>query len=325
MKIPRRQCLGPAGAALAIMLATLSSHGAWAQARAVKIVVPYAPGGAADSLARLLAEQFGRTQGQAMVVENRPGAGTVIGTEAVSRAAPDGTTVLIVSNSFLINAHVRKLSYDPLTSFEPICNLVQSPGVFAVTSASPYRTLGDLLAAARTKPGALTMAASGPGTGFHIGFEQLKRMAKVDLTFVPFTGSAPAVNALLGEHVTSAFADYNVVSEHIKAGKLRALAFALRTRLESLADVPTVTESGFDDYEADLWYGLVAPAGTAKETLAQFADRLTAAVQVSEIKARLVAIGLYPVGLCGTAFGAHLRKQYETYGRIIREANIKAE
>src|SRR5439155_21665697 len=172
-------------------------------------------------------------------------AGTMIGTEAVSRAAPDGNTVLIVSNSFVINAHLKKLAYDPLTSFEPICNLWQSPVVFAVNSASPYHTLADLLTAARGKPGALTMGGSGPATGHHVAFEQLKQAAKVNMTFVPYGGAVPAVNALLGDHIASAIGEYGVVVEHLNSGKLRALAVAPRTRIEPLPDVPAVEESGF--------------------------------------------------------------------------------
>jgi tripartite-type tricarboxylate transporter receptor subunit TctC len=145
------------------------------------------------------------------------------------------------------------------------------------------------------------------------------------LIFVPYTGSAPAVSALLGEHVVSGIADYGVVAEQLKAGKLRVLATTSRTRIEPLPEVPTVAESGFKDYEADAWYGIVAPAKTSKEILSQLTIWLTEAMQVSEVRAKLVALGLYPVGSCGTDFGAHIRKQYDEYGRVIREANIKWE
>ena len=147
------------------------------------------------------------------------------------------------------------MSYDPLASFEPICRLVISPTVYSVNSASSYRTLTDLLDAARAKPGTLTLAGSGPASPFQIGFEVLKRAANVNMTFVPFPGGAPAINALLGGHVTAMFGTYSTASEHVKAGKLRALATASRTRLEALPDVPTVDELGFRDYEVDLWYG----------------------------------------------------------------------
>jgi len=311
---------------LTVLIAlALSGHGGWSQTTGtIKIIVPGPPGASTDTVARLLGEQVGRAERLTIVVENRPGAGNVIGTEAASRAAPDGNTLLINANPFVIDPHLRKLSYDPLTSFEPVCHLVNSPLVIVVNSASPYRTLGDLLGAAHAKPGELTLAAVGPGTASHIGFEVLKRAAKVDITFVPYLGNAPAISALMGQHVTSALTGYTVVAEQLKSGKLRALASATRTRSELLPDVPTVAESGYKDYEVDFWNGLVAPAKTPKATISQLADWFTTALHVPEIKARLLAQGLFPVGTCGADFAAHLRRQYDEYGRVIRAANIRA-
>jgi len=305
---------------------TLDGQVAWPQAtRTIKIVVPFQPGGTADILARLLAEEIGRTHGPTVVVENRPGGGSVVGTEAVSRTAPDGNTLLINVAEFAINPHLRKLNYDALTSFEPICHLVNAPTVIAVNGSSRYRSLLDLLDDARDKPGLLTMASVGPGSPFHIGLEMLKRAAKVDITFVPYPGNAPAVNALLGEHVTSMFATYSNVAEHLKLDKLHVLATATRTRIASLPEVPTVAESGYKDYEVDSWFGVVAPAKTSKETVSQLADWFTAALQIPEVRKKLDVLGLYPVGTCGADYRAYIRKQYDMYGRVIREANIKAD
>ena len=293
--------------------------------RPIKIVVPLAPGGATDILARLLAQQIGRANGPTMVIENRPGAGGVIGSEAVARATPDGGTLLLTANSILITPHLRKLNYDPLSSFEPICFLVRLPFVIIVNSASPYRTLADLIDGAHAKPGELTLAASGPATSTHIAVEMLKRAANVNMTFVPYPGAAPAVNALLGQHVTAALVDYAGVAEHLKAGTLRALATGSRTRIESSPDVPTVAESGYRDYEEDLWDGVLAPAKTPDATAVRLAQLFTAALQAPETRSRLVAQGFFPTGTCGADFGAFIRKQYEEYGRNIRDANIKAE
>jgi tripartite-type tricarboxylate transporter receptor subunit TctC len=169
-------------------------------------------------------------------VENRPGADTIVGTEAAARSAPDGSILLINANPFVTNAHLRKPNYDPLTSFEPICHLASSPIVIVVNSTSPYRTFADVLAAARASPGTLTLASI---PTFRIAFEMLKRAAAVDMTFVPYPGNAPAVTALLGDHVTSVLAVYPTVAEQIRANKVRAVVTTSPTRIEALPDLPT--------------------------------------------------------------------------------------
>ena len=310
---------------LAALVATFGNSASSQTARTVRLVVPYTPGSGPDILARLVAEQAGRQNGPTVVVEDRPGAGTVIGTEAVARSAPDGNTVLMVAPSFIINPSLRKVNYDPLRDFEPICHLAATPMVIVVNAAAPYRSLADLLDAARAKPGELTLGSGGPGSSLHIGFEILKRAAAIEMTYVPYNGNAPAINALLGGHLTSVYADYPTVVEQLKAGALRALAVGSRRRAEALPDVPTVEESGFKDYDLDIWYGLVAPAKTPNDALAQAADWSASAVKTADIKPKLTLQGLYPVGICGAPFGAHLQKQYEDYERVIREAQIKAE
>jgi len=280
MKLPRRKFLHLAVGAAAlgsILSMGMFSHTAWSQTgRSIRIIVPFPPGGATDLLARVLADQVGRAQGLTVVVENRSGAGSVVGTDAAARAAPDGNTILLYSKEAIINPHVRKVSYDPLTSFEPVCRLVISPTIYSVNGASPYGTLADLIDAARAKPGTLTLAASGPASPFQIGFEVLKRAANVNMPFIPFPGGAPAMNALLGGHVTAALSTYSAASEYLKAGKLRALATAARVRLEQLPDLPTVQESGYRDYEVDIWYGLVVPAKTPRQSITQLAASLPA-------------------------------------------------
>src|SRR5437764_10295505 len=266
-------------------LLTIFAQVAWSQAtRTVKIVVPYTPASGPDILGRLLAEQVGRATGATVVVEDRPGAGTVIGTEAAARAAPDGNTVLIVAPSFVINPSLRKVNYDPVADFEPICQLAATPMVIVVNGNSPYRSLADLISAARARPGELSLGSGGPGSSLHIGFEILRRAAGIEMTYVPFGGNAPAINALLGGHLTSVYADYPTVVEQLKAGALRALAVGSRRRAEALPDVPTVEESGFKDYDLDIWYGLVAPAKTPSDALAQAADWSASAVKTADIK-----------------------------------------
>jgi tripartite-type tricarboxylate transporter receptor subunit TctC len=313
-------------ACCAVVVVALSGEGASSQSgRTIRLVVPVPPGASTDAVARLMAEQIGRAQGVTIVVENRPGASGMIGTEAVSRAAPDGNTLLMTANTYLIDAQTRKANYHPVTAFDPICYLVQSPAVFVVNSASPYKTLKDLLDAARARPGELSMAAVGPGTTFQMGFNTVTRAADVSMTFVPYQGSAPAATAVMGQHVTSAFAGYAVVSENVKADKLRALAVATMKRIEPLPDVPTFDESGFKNLEVDNWFGIVAPVGTPKEILSQYAGWLKAALADPDVKAKLALQGLYPVGMCGDEFAAYVRKRFDDYGVMIRESNIKTE
>jgi tripartite-type tricarboxylate transporter receptor subunit TctC len=324
MKFPRRQFLYPAAAALLTLLTPFEDV-AWSQTTGpIKIIVPVPPGSANDVLSRLLADNISRTQGLAVLVENRPGANSVIGTEAVLRASPDGNTLLINSNPFLINPLVQKLNYHPLTSFEPICNLVRSPTFIVVNKAAPYRTLADLLDAARATPGQLTMASVGPASATQIAFELLKREAKVEMTFVPFPGISPTLNALLGDHITAVFGTYGgEMAAHLKAGTLRALAVASPTRIEAPPDVPTVAEFGYKEYEVNIWSGMVAPPRTPSSTIARLTSWFIAALQMPDVREKLVVQGFYPIGTCGVEFGTLLRKQYDDYERIIREASIK--
>ena len=323
----RRRCVHWGLSVFAAVMPVLGlATAAWPQTRTIRIVVPFPPGGGADTLVRLVADQVARTQHLTTVVENRPGAGTSIATEAVSRAAPDGNTVLLVANSFVINPSLKTLNYDPHTSFEPICLLTRSPNAIVVNSASPYRSLSDLVGAARARPGALTMAFQGPATSQHIGFEKLKRATGIDMISVPFTGSAPAVNALLGGHVAALIVNYPSAMEQIRAGRLRAIAVASAARVASLPDVATIGEAGYPDYkEEDVWFGLVAPASTPREAIARLAGWFTDALRAREIEPKLALLELYPAALCGADFAAYLRRQREDYGRIVREANIKAE
>jgi tripartite-type tricarboxylate transporter receptor subunit TctC len=277
--------------ALAAALLTASAGlNAWSQATGpIKIVVPYTPGSGPDILSRLMAEQIGRAQGPTVVVENRPGGGTVIGTEAVERAEPDGRTVLLVANSFVINPPLQRASYNPSTSFEPVCYLAATPMVLVVLGSSPYRTLNDLIAAARAKPGELAFASGGPGSSLHIAIEVLKRAANLNITYVPYGGTAPATS---------------------------------HARIETLPDVPTLGETGVSNYEAEIFYGIVAPAKTPSDVLNRLSGWFSSALKAPDMKPKLAQQGLFPVGMCGAEFGAYLRRQVEEYSRVIREADI---
>src|SRR5262245_27410912 len=284
MKLPRRLFLHlAAGAAALTVLLAFPAHRAWPQATTpIKLVVPYPPGGGIDSTARIMAEEVGRTQGVVVVVENRPGAGTVIATEAVSRAKPDGNTLLLTLNSFLVAAHTHKLSYDPLTSFEPICMTATTPLVIVVDARSPYRSLDDLIRAARSRPGELTYSQI-TGTFSVAGFERLSRDAGMKMTLVPFAGNAQSVTAVLGGHVTATIVDYPSAAGQLRAGSMRALATPSHMRMEWLPEVPTVAELGLQELDLDLWYGLFAPKATPKARVDQLADWFTTSVRRPEV------------------------------------------
>ena len=323
-QVSRRRLIQLTAAAAGLtLLPSVADRQAFSQApKTVRFIVPFPPGGGADLLIRVLAEQIGRNAGVATVVENRPGAASIVGTEFVSRAAPDGGTVLIAANSFIIHPFFKKLNYDPLTSFAPIVWLATSPQVVAVNAASPFHTLADLVETARAKPGELTNASVGPATTQHIAFELFKLRANIKMIYVPFNGNGPAVNELLGGHVNAVMANYAEVAEHIKAGNLRALAVGSPMRLEWMPEVPTIAESGYPGYEVSVWYGLFAPAGTPASVIDQLGQWCRTAMLAPELKPKWALQGLRtgrqtrgrtcraPAQAAGGIWPRHSRGQY---------------
>jgi tripartite-type tricarboxylate transporter receptor subunit TctC len=307
-----------------VLVAALGTT-AWPQSgRTIRLILPFPPGGPADAMARVLADQIGATGGPTMVVESHPGASTEIGTELVSRAEPDGNTLGIISNSFVTLPHLRTLKYDPLKDFVPICELASFPPLIVVNSQSPYQTLAEFIDAAHARPGMLTLASIGPGSSSQVAFEMLKRAAKANITFVPFPGYTPSIQAVLGSQVTSAIADLSTLQGQLKSGQLRALATLAGNRIGLLPDVPTVRESGYD-VAAEFFGAVVAPAKTPKDTVTQLIGTFTAAMQAPKVKAKFTDLGFYPGGTCGADFSALLHKQYDEYGVIIRDANMKTD
>jgi tripartite-type tricarboxylate transporter receptor subunit TctC len=310
--------------ALANLLAILLVTPAVAQsAPTLRLVSPSTAGGGSDTLARILGDQISRKQGRTVVVENRPGAGNVIGTEYVARSAPDGNTVLITTPEFVINPHLKSVNYDPVAGFQSICYLVRSPQFIAVNSDTPYRTFDDFLKAAQQTPGQLSIASAGPNSSPHIVIETMKRVLGLSVNFIPYPGSTPAVNAVLGGHITAVMASYPNVAELIRNNKLRALAVSSASRSVSMPDVPTFAEIGLKDFEADIWFIAAAAAHTPKDAESQLASWFSDALRDPEIIPKLDVQGLFPVGVCGEAAAAFTKKQFEDYGRMIKEADIR--
>jgi len=312
--------------ALACLACLTPDRSAFAQAgRTIRIIISVPPGGSIDLLARLLADHVANAHGVSVIIESRPGAGGIIAAEAAARAAPDGNTLLMNNNGMTISSILRKVSYDPRSSFEPICNLVSTPQIIVVNGTQPYRTLAELVDAARSRPGELSIASVGPQTTQHLGIERFKKLAQANLTYVPYPGGATTVNALIGGHVTSAVLNWSEVGEQVIAGKARAIATMAAKHIEPLPDLPTVAESGFKDFETDVWFGLVAPAKTPSQTVTQLIDWFRTALLAPDVKAKLTAQALYPNAVCGSDFDAHLQRQSELYSRLIGELNIKPQ
>jgi tripartite-type tricarboxylate transporter receptor subunit TctC len=310
-----------AAALAALLVAPITP--AWSQAKQVKIVVPYTPGSGPDIISRLLGEQIGRANGPSVLVENRPGAGTVIGTEAAMRAEPDGHTVLLVGNSFVVNPVLKRGAYT-LASFEPVCYLAATPMVLVVQGSSPWKTVQELVADAKSQPGKITFASGGPASSLHVAIEVLRLATKIDINYVPYGGTAPSINALMGGHVQAVWADYPTVVSQLKAGTLRGLVTTSPKRVPDLPNVPTLGETGIAKYEAEIFYGIVAPAKTPPAELKQLADWFHAAMKAPEVQPRLAQQGLFPVNSCGAPFGEFLRAITADYERVIKEAGIKA-
>jgi tripartite-type tricarboxylate transporter receptor subunit TctC len=313
---------GAAAASLGIVPAALAQS---FPSRLIKMIVPFPPGGSADIQARVIGQHMSQSLGQPIVIESKPGGGTIIGTGFVAKSPPDGYTVLLMANSFVINAklHASTLPYEGMKAFEPIACMTNSPQLIAVNAASPHRAFKDWVEAARAKPGTVSYSTVGPATTQHIAGEMLQRATGTKLIYAPFTGGALAVNAVLAGHVDMVLANLSEMQAHIEAGKLRALAVTTTERLDTLKQVPTVAESGYPGYEAAAWFGLSAPAGTPKEVVAKLAGAVNAALTDAELRKKLVTVGLEPYYKGPSEFAAHIAQQYERYSKVIDEAGIK--
>lgn len=311
---------------LPLLIVGQAAHSQTLVGKSVRIIVPYPAGGAGDVISRVLAQQVTESGGPSFVVENRPGAGSIVGSDVASRAAADGLTILLVENPFILGSVLHPNGhYDPVKSFDPICYLADTPSVIAVAGSSEIKTLADFIKAAKTQPGVLSYGSTGPASTVHIAGELLKRAAGLDLIYVPFQGTPPVVNAVLGGHVTAVIANYSDLKAQIDSKGLRPIAVPAQKRVEPLPAVSTLEEQGFKDIEASVWFGFVAPIGTPKDMLTQFETYFTAAIKVPEVKKKLDAVGLYPKVSCGAEFGGFIAKQTADYTKFVKEFDIKGE
>ena len=291
----------------------------------VHIFVPYAAGGGVDILARTLGDVVSRQWGQTVVVENRPGAGGVVASQALATSPPDGYTLIVVASGHATNAFLYpKIPYDTFKDFTPISLLASSPNILLVRADSPYRTLGDLIAQARAKPGSLSFAHAGTGTSTHLAGELLKNLAHVDLNAIPYKGGAPAINDLLGGQIPMSFNNGPESVGQLEAGTVRALAVTTGKRAPFLPDVPSMAET-VPGYDTGVWWGLLGPAGMPDDLLAKLNHDFVAALNTDAVKERLTKLGASPIGSSPKEFDAVIHADYEKWGPIIKAAGMQAE
>ena len=325
MKLPRRRFLHLAAGAAALPAV---SRITWAQTyptRPVRIISATAPGGGPDILARLMGQRLSERLGQPFVIENRPGAGTNIGTEAVVRAPPDGYTFLLVSTSNAINAALYdKLNFNFLRDIAPVAGIIRQPLVMVVNPSVPAKTVHEFTAYAKANPGKINFGSPGIGTPGHVAGELFKMMAGVDLVHVPYRGGGPVMTDLLGGQVQVLFGSTSLTVEPIRAGKLRPLAMTTATRWEGLPDIPTVNDF-VSGYEASAFVGIGGPRNTPAEIIDILNKEINAALADHKIKARLADLGGVALPGSPAEFGKLIADETEKWGKVIRAANIKAE
>ena len=310
--------------ALTGVVFSLAAHAQDYPSAPVHILVPFPPGGAVDIIARTLGDELGRQWGQTIIIENRPGAGGVIATQALAKSPPDGYTLILVAAGHALNPYFyAKMPYT-FDDFTPISLIGSSPNMLLVKADSPYRTLADMLADARARPGQLSYGHAGNGTSPHLAGELLKALTKVEIAAVPYKGGAPSLGDLMGGHIPMTFNNIPESIAQIRAGTVRPLGVTTAARSSVLPDVPSIGET-VPGYDTGVWWGVLAPAGLPTAIRDKLAASLIEALKTPAVKNRLVDLGAAPIGSSPAEFGDFIRAEYEKWGPIIKAAGIKAE
>ena len=293
----------------------------------IRLIVPFAAGGGNDNVARLVGKRLSESLGQPIVIDNRPGAGGVVGAELAAKSAPDGYTLFlggVGSHAINPNLHER-LPYDPIGDFAPVVLLASAPLILVVHPSVPADSIREFVALAHSKPGWLNYASNGNGSSSHLAALMFASMAGVDMVHVPYKGLSPALTDLLSGQVQVMFSSVVAILPHIKAGKLRGLAVTGSKRLSLAPNLPTIAESGFSGYEASSWYGVLAPAGTSREILAKLNAEIGKALDQAEVRNGLLSEGAEPVGGAPERFAAHIKAENDRLGKLIRDAKLRLE
>ena len=308
------------------MCGAIASYAQNFPTRPLRIVVPYAAGGSTDVLARMVGQKLTAVLGQPVVIDNRTGAGTIIATEIVARAAPDGYTLLMATPPLTIAAALyEKLPFDTARDFAAVTNIAATSNVLVVHPAVPAQSVKELIALAKANPGKFTFGSSGVGGASHLAVELFRSMAGIELVHVPYKGGSLAVTDLLGGRLTLMFANLTTVQGHIKTGRVRALAIGTAQRSVVVPDLPTVAAAGVPGYEANNWNGVVAPAGTPRAVIERLRREIKAAVDAPEMRERLLQNAFEPIADTPAEFARHLATERVKWGKVVREAQVKPE
>jgi tripartite-type tricarboxylate transporter receptor subunit TctC len=296
-----------------------------AQDRAIRLIIPFAPGGAADNTARTIARHLPPLLGVPVVAENRPGGNGMIGVDAVAKAAPDGKTIVLSAlGALVVNPHIMRTPYDPLADLAPVTLAVRNPLVLVANAAQPAKTMAALLALARTKPGELAVGSSGTGSTNHLAIELLNLMANVRLMHVPYRGEGPAMTDLVGGQIAMVMTTIVAARGHIEGGRAIVLATAASAPTPILPGVPTIAET-VPGYASDAWLGVLAPARTPQSVLARLNGAIGEVLRQPEVEAQLRQQGSDPAPGTAEEFASYLRAEYEKYGRLVRQVDLKPE
>ncbi len=325
-----------ATALVAALFATCASQYAAAQsaavpaqaypAKSIRIVTPYAPGGTADILARVVAQKLAEAWAQQVVVDNRPGASGMIGADIAAKAPPDGYTLLMAYTAeiAITQSLFKSMTYDPVKDLAPVTLAAITPMVFVVHPSLPVRDVRELVALAKTRPGQLSYASAGNGSPAHLAFELLQRSAQIDINHVPYKGAAPALTDLLGGHVVMFFSGMPPAMPHVKAGKLRAIAVSTAKRSPALPAVPAVAESGLRDFDISTWFGVLAPAATPRDVIGKLNAEISRALMLPDVKERLAREGAETAPGSPEQFGKFIQAEITKFAKIIRESGARA-
>ena len=312
--------------AVATLLFTCSPHAQTFPSKPLRIVVPFPPGGAADISGRVLAELMGKSLGQSVVVENRPGGSTIIGSEVVARAPADGYTMLVVFPSFIVNPSMRStMPFDPLKDFKAVGQVLAVPMAIGAAMSLPAKNLQELIALARAKPGELSYGTPGLGTTHHVMGEMLKQAAKINIIHAPFQGGTQSLTAVSGGHIQLVYGNAAEIAPAVKGGKVRPIVVTSAERVDLLPDTPTMRESGYPELEAVNWAGIVVAAATPPAVIARLNAELVAALRNPELHAKFKSYGMIPTPSTPEQFGAFLQSESARYAKAVKEAGVKAE